>query len=65
MKVKISENSDGWTIIQTGELEIKIPTDLEESGADNRIEVRCNGSRVWVEAHDNGPLVSAVEEFSL
>lgn len=59
---KVSSRPGGWTIILSGELEIIIPTNLEESGADNRVEIRCNGSRVFVEAHDNGPLVSAVEE---
>lgn len=58
----VTKDANGWTTIRCGELEIIVPTDLS-SGADERAEIRCNGSRVFVESHDNGPLVSKIEYF--
>lgn len=54
---------DGWLTIRCGELEIIVPDGLD-NGQDERAEVRCNGSRLWVESHDDGPLVSAIERHS-
>lgn len=62
-KTIVTQDKNGWTTIVCGALTIIVPTDLD-SGADERAEIRCNGSRVFVEAHDDGPLVSAVEYFS-
>lgn len=53
----------GFYTITCGTLVIVLPDTLED-GADERAEIRCNGSRVFVEAHDDGPLVSTVERFS-
>jgi hypothetical protein len=54
---------DGWLIIRVGQLELVVPAGLD-AGQDERVEVRCNGSRLWVESHDDGPLVSAIEKYS-
>ena len=61
MKTTITSDCDGWTRIAFGLLEIRVPTDLDESGADERVEVCCNGLRVFVEATDDGLSVSPVE----
>jgi len=59
----ITNDNNGWTTIRCGALEIVVPTTLDD-GADERAEIRCNGSRVFVESHDDGPLVSAIERFT-
>ena len=60
MKMRIE---NGWCVIEAAGLEIRVPAD-DDSGADDRAEIICGGSRVWVEYHDDGPLVSAVERVS-
>lgn len=67
----VKKDKDGRTTIRCGALTIIVPTEMgveyrgihSTSGADERAEIRCNGSRVFVEAHDNGPLISAVEYY--
>lgn len=53
---------NGWAIVQSGELVMKFPAE-DDSGADDRIEIRCGSSRVFIESHDDGPLVSEIEKF--
>lgn len=59
----ITANPNGWITIRVGELEIIVPATLDD-GADERAEIRCNGFRVFVESHNDGPLVSAMERCS-
>jgi len=62
-KTTVTRDANGWTTIRCGELTIIVPTDLS-GGADERAEIRCNGSRVFVESHDDGPLVSQIERIA-
>ena len=62
MNTTITTNRDGWIVVTLPSgMEIMVPCD---DRGDDRIEVRCNGFRVWVESHDDGPLVSQIEKFS-
>jgi len=63
MHTRINQNENGWTIITCGELRITVPTDTEI--CEDRAEIFCNGNRVWVESHDDGPLVSQIERCSV
>ena len=58
----ITTGDDGFTRIEVAGLEIIVPTNTEDMG-DDRAEIRCGGSRVFVESHDDGPLVSAIERW--
>ena len=60
----ITTGDDGFTRIEVAGLEIIIPTN-DKSMGDDRAEVRCGGSRVFIEFHDDGPLVSAIEHYGL
>lgn len=57
------EFGDGFIVISCGELRVIVPASLDH-GEDERAEIQCNGSRVFVESHDDGPLVSAIERFT-
>jgi hypothetical protein len=61
--MKITTDELGWTTIEAAGLTIIVPT-TDDAMADDRAEIRCNGSRIWVESHDDGPLVSPVESYS-
>ena len=54
---------NGWVLIKACGLTLRFPHE-EVSMADDRVEITCGGSRVYVESHDDGPLVSAIEKVS-
>lgn len=60
MKLRIE---DGWAIVEACGLTLKFPA-TDDTMSDDRVEITCGGSRVFVERHDNGPLVSAIEHVS-
>jgi hypothetical protein len=51
---------DGFCFIEACGLLLKFPA-TDDSMSDDRVEIRCGGSRVFVEYHDDGPCVGKVE----
>jgi len=51
---------NGWATIEAAGLIIRVPA-KDDSMADDRAEIICNGHRVYVESHDDGPLVTGPE----
>jgi hypothetical protein len=60
MNLKIE---NGWTVIETCGMTLRFPAE-SDSMADDRVEISCGGSRLFVESHEDGPLVSAIEKVA-
>lgn len=58
----IMTQENGFTRIEAAGLVILVPT-CQTAMGDGRAEIRCGGSRLWVEYHDDGPLASSVERY--
>lgn len=61
--MKITTQRDGFTRIEVSGLVLLMPTD-DDSMGDDRIEIRCGGTRLWVEVVDDALHVSPSERFS-
>lgn len=59
----ITTQTDGFTRIAVAGLTIVVPT-TDDSMADDRAEIRCGDSRVFVESHVDGLLIGAPEKFA-
>ena len=62
--MKLENQENGFTKVGLGNLEIILPTVLDGT-TDERIEVRANGQRIYIQPdEDLGLFVSKLEKFS-